>query len=236
MATTADNDFTAGNFVVNSSVVYSTNTKIDNESYVGEISLFTSATMPNEYLLCDGSAINKTTNPEYSRLVRVLTNSTTATSCYLPDFNGKHPLGWSSTFSSYATSANSNQTGNNTLSINQFPGHSHASNINYTVAQACPVRMNAISGASISNFYNNYQEKDGNDGTNTMKGQGNHSHNINTSDTTNTSNRHVSLQSLNVTLTRAVNYTMTIPTNNNSTSSVNLALSSYKLFFGIRYK
>lgn len=231
MATTADNDFTAGNFVVNSSVVYSTNTKIDNESYVGEISLFTSATMPSEYLLCDGSAINMTTNPEYSKLVKVLTNSTTATSCYLPDFNGKHPLGWQGTFSSYETTANSNQIGNNKLSIDQFPGHSHSSNINYTVAQACPVIMNAISGASIGDFTNNYRERDGNDGSNTMKSganPGTHSHNINTSDTT--------LNSLNVTLTRAVNYTMTIPTDINTTSDVNLELKSFKLFFGIRYK
>lgn len=220
-----DNNFTAGDFVVNSSVIYGENTKIDNENYVGEISLFTSVPLPAEYLLCDGSQITSTeNNGRYSKLVQVL-GGINATSCHLPNFDDKHPLGWDGSFNLFQHSGNANEDGSNTLTIDHFPAHSHRVEITYNVTQNAHARVNGVSGATIGNYTNNNMSKKGDSNKNMMP--------------INTHNHAVSLSNnsdLNIRLSRTIDYTIHANIANNNAGDTELRLTSYKLFFGIRFK
>jgi microcystin-dependent protein len=94
---------------------------------VGVVQAYAGATAPTGFLLCDGSAISRST---YSDLFNII--GTTygvgdgSTTFNLPDLRGKHPMGYDSTQTEFNTLNKTGGEKKHTLTINQIPAHDHS--------------------------------------------------------------------------------------------------------------
>lgn len=95
----------------------------------GAISMFAGSSAPTDWLLCDGSAVSRTT---YSGLFTVL--STTygsgdgSTTFNLPDLKGKVPVGYNSADTSFDALGETGGAKTHTLTVAEMPSHTHTQN------------------------------------------------------------------------------------------------------------
>lgn len=96
------------------------------ETPIGSISLFAGSTAPSGYLICDGSAVSRTT---YSGLFDVI--STTygtgdgSTTFNLPNLKGKVPVGLDSNDTSFDSLGETGGEKTHTLTVQEIPSHYH---------------------------------------------------------------------------------------------------------------
>lgn len=92
----------------------------------GVIVSYISNTIPNGWLLCDGSAVSRTT---YSRLYAAVGTTYGAgngtTTFNLPNLKGKVPVGRDSSDSSFTPLATAGGEKNHTLTTSEIPSHKH---------------------------------------------------------------------------------------------------------------
>jgi len=93
---------------------------------VGTVLLWPGATAPSGYLICNGSAVSRTT---YSLLYTALGGSASpwgqgdgSTTFNLPDLRGRVPVGTSATYALAATGGEASHT----LAVAEMPAHAHA--------------------------------------------------------------------------------------------------------------
>lgn len=96
------------------------------EAPIGSISLFAGSTAPSGYLICDGSAVSRTT---YSGLFDVI-NTTYgtgdgSTTFNLPNLKGKVPVGLDSNDTSFDSLGETGGEKNHTLITDEIPAHYH---------------------------------------------------------------------------------------------------------------
>jgi len=100
---------------------------INTNTPVGSISLFAGTTAPNGWLICDGSAVSRTT---YANLFSVI--GTTygtgdgSTTFNIPNLKGKVPVGLDSSDTSFDTIGETGGEKTHTLTIDEMPSHSHS--------------------------------------------------------------------------------------------------------------
>ena len=130
---------------------------VQHTARVGEVSLFAGSTAPTGWLICDGSAVSRTT---YSALFAVI--GTTygtgdgSTTFNLPDFRDNFPVGAGSTYSLNSKGGSPTVT----LDVTQIPSHNHAipnSLPNY----AAPASGGWLTGVGGSNNSYNTGDKGG---------------------------------------------------------------------------
>ena len=237
-------------FKVNDAINFSDNCKIDNENYVGSIEMFISDQLPPNYLLCNGQQITSSAaDTKYQKLIDVLRGSGHS-SAYLPDFSGCIPFGWKGSFDGY-NSATANHEGSNSIDIEYFPVHNHSlindikTNVEYDCNITYIINKTGNDSITIDNFSNlNNIHQRANDAKNLSTiNNHSHTHNINTSNG-GISESDVIFNKITC-LTQFNQGAFNMTTNNTGTSisndpndptNINLTLSSYKLFFGIRFK
>ncbi len=125
-ASTAELNYVTG---VTSAIQTQINTLTSNLSSAvptGTISLFSTNSAPTGYLLCDGTAVSRTT---YSALYAVIgttygvgDNSTTFN---LPNLKGRVPVGRDSAQTEFDTLGETGGAKTHTLTINEMPSHNH---------------------------------------------------------------------------------------------------------------
>ena len=99
---------------------------INTNTPVGSISLFAGTTAPTGWLICDGSAVSRTT---YANLFSVI--GTTygtgdgSTTFNIPNLKGKVPVGLDSSDTSFDTIGETGGEKEHTLTIDEMPSHSH---------------------------------------------------------------------------------------------------------------
>lgn len=102
---------------------------IQHTARIGEITAFAGSTAPNGWLMCDGSAVSRTT---YSKLFAVI--GTTygtgdgSTTFNLPDMRNRFPVGAGSTYSLNSKGGENSHT----LTINELPSDALYSNYTTT--------------------------------------------------------------------------------------------------------
>lgn len=150
----------------------------DAGSPTGSISMFAGSTAPNGYLLCDGSAISRTT---YAGLYAVI--GTTygtgdgSTTFNLPNLKGKVPVGQDTSDTSFDALGETGGEKTHQLVKNELPkvdaywqmhGAEHGTNVyqlkgNSSIGTYIGGKYQAISGASGAYSYNNVGISFGND-------------------------------------------------------------------------
>jgi microcystin-dependent protein len=92
----------------------------------GVISMYGGSTVPNGWLLCDGSAVSRTT---YARLFSAIGTTYGAgngsTTFNLPNFKGRVPVGLDSSQSEFNSLNKKGGEKTHTLTINEMPSHNH---------------------------------------------------------------------------------------------------------------
>lgn len=101
------------------------------EAPVGTISLFAGSTAPSGYLICDGSAVSRTT---YSNLFSVISTTygdgDSSTTFNLPNLKGKVPVGLDSNDTSFDSLGETGGEKTHTLTIGEMPSHYHSAGTN----------------------------------------------------------------------------------------------------------
>jgi microcystin-dependent protein len=97
-------------------------------SPTGAVTNFAGATAPSGWLMCDGSAVDRTTYDDLFAIVSTIYGAGNGTTTFnLPDMRGKVPVGKAAS----GTFNNLNNTGgeeNHTLSVGEMPAHAHDHN------------------------------------------------------------------------------------------------------------
>ena len=105
---------------------------INTNTPVGSISLFAGTTAPNGWLICNGSAVSRIT---YANLFSVI--GTTygtgdgSTTFNIPDLQGRVPVGYKSSDTSFDTLGETGGEKTHTLTIDEMPSHNHSVNTIY---------------------------------------------------------------------------------------------------------
>ena len=94
---------------------------------VGAIMPFGSDTIPENWLLCNGQAVSRTTYPELSNTIGITYGSGDGfTTFNLPDLQGKIPVGLDENDTDFDTLGNTGGEKEHTLTIAEMPSHSHS--------------------------------------------------------------------------------------------------------------
>lgn len=102
-------------------------------SVVGEIKTYAGVTVPNGWLVCDGSAISRTDYPLLFDAIGTLWGAGDGSTTFnLPNLKGKVPVGYDSSQTEFDTvgetggnSTHNHTTANHTLTESQIPSHNH---------------------------------------------------------------------------------------------------------------
>jgi microcystin-dependent protein len=93
---------------------------------LGAIIPFGSDTIPENWLLCDGQAVSRTTYQElFSAIGTTYGNGDGSTTFNLPDLQGKIPVGKDENDEDFDTLGNTGGEKEHTLTINEMPTHNH---------------------------------------------------------------------------------------------------------------
>lgn len=120
-------------------------TTINTNTPVGCINLYAGSTAPTGWLICDGSAVSRTT---YANLFSVI--GTTygtgdgSTTFNIPNLKGKVPVGLDSNDTDFDTLGEIGGEKTHTLTVNEMPSHTH----NYRLAYGSNNPMNGLSYAT----------------------------------------------------------------------------------------
>lgn len=105
-------------------------TRISQAAPVGVINPYGGSTAPTGWLICDGSAVSRTT---YAALFAILGTTygpgNGSTTFNLPDFKGKIPVGRDSGQTEFDVLGETGGAKTHTLSIPEMPVHSHTSKV-----------------------------------------------------------------------------------------------------------
>lgn len=105
---------------------------------VGTIHTYAGSTAPTGYMICNGSAVSRTT---YSDLFDVIGttygNGNGSTTFNIPNLKGKVPIGYDSTDNDFDTLGETGGEKTHTLTTTEMPSHSHQ-NPHYVVGSNAP--------------------------------------------------------------------------------------------------
>ena len=95
----------------------------------GEIKMWAGDTIPDGWLLCDGSEVSKTTYPNLYEAIGDLWGVPSSSSNFkLPNLAGKVPVGYNSADTDFTPVGHTDGEKTHTLTIAEMPSHSHSRN------------------------------------------------------------------------------------------------------------
>lgn len=117
----------------NNSILGSGNIMVGGSTPTGSVMMFGGATAPDGYLLCDGTAVSRTTYSDlYDAIGTTYGSGDGSTTFNLPNLKGKVPVGYDSSDSSFDSLGETGGEKTHTLTVNEMPSHTHALKTSYT--------------------------------------------------------------------------------------------------------
>lgn len=105
---------------------------INTNTPVGSISLFAGSTAPNGWLICDGSAVSRTTYADLFSVIGTTYGSGDGSTTFnIPDIQGKVPVGIDFNDTAFDTLGETGGEKTHTLTVNEMPAHNHSINYVY---------------------------------------------------------------------------------------------------------
>lgn len=93
----------------------------------GIISMYGGASAPSGYLLCDGSAVSRSTYSDlYTAIGTTYGTGDGSTTFNVPNLKGKVPVGYNSADASFDALGETGGTKTHTLQVSEMPSHSHS--------------------------------------------------------------------------------------------------------------
>lgn len=133
----------------------------------GSVSLYAGSTAPTGWLLCDGSAVSRTT---YSELYAVVGDQygsgDGSTTFNVPNLKGKVPVGLDTGDVDFATLAQTGGTKTHTLTESEIPSHNHNAATNAQSTANSGNSANTYTGAGLDNTNNVAKNSTGNQSAN----------------------------------------------------------------------
>ena len=94
---------------------------------VGVIYMWGTTTPPTNYLLCDGSAVSRTTYASlYAVIGTTFGTGDGSTTFNLPNFKARNPIGYNSSNTKFDTMGETGGEETHTLDISEIPAHTHS--------------------------------------------------------------------------------------------------------------
>lgn len=120
---------------------------------IGAIMPFGSDTIPENWLLCDGSAVSRTTYQElFNTIGTAFGNGDGFTTFNLPNLKGKVPVGKDSNDTDFDTLGETGGEKKHTLTIAEMPSHQHKDAINVGGSQTLET-VQYLGGQSTAQYY-----------------------------------------------------------------------------------
>ena len=115
----------------------------------GFIQMYAGSTAPTGWLMCDGSAVSRTTYADlYAVIGTTYGSGDGSTTFNLPDLRGRVAVGYKSTDTSFDTLGETGGEKTHTLSINEMPSHIHDGLYWASSPTTYPVSLNSGSASA----------------------------------------------------------------------------------------
>ena len=138
----------------NNSILGSGNIMVGGSTPTGSVMMFGGATAPDGYLLCDGTAVSRTTYSDlYDAIGTTYGSGDGSTTFNLPNLKGKVPVGYDSSDSSFDSLGETGGEKTHTLTVNEMPSHTHPLKTSYT--SGSNTDNDKVMSASGSSGWNN---------------------------------------------------------------------------------
>ena len=105
---------------------------INTNTPVGSISLFAGTTAPNGWLICDGSAVSRTTYADLFAVIGTTYGTGNGSTTFnIPNLKGRVPVGLNSNDTAFDTLGETGGEKEHRLTIDEMPSHNHSVNTIY---------------------------------------------------------------------------------------------------------
>lgn len=136
---------------------------------IGAISEYAGATAPTNWLICDGSAISRTTYADLFNVIGTRYGTGDGSTTFnLPDLRGRVPVGLDSNDTDFNTLGNTGGEKKHTLTIAEMPSHQHKDAINVGGSQTLET-VQYLGGKSNAQYYVNTSAVGGGQAHNIMQ-------------------------------------------------------------------
>lgn len=120
---------------------------------IGAISEYAGATAPTNWLICDGSAISRTTYADLFNVIGTRYGTGDGSTTFnLPDLRGRVPVGKDGNDTDFDTLGNTGGEKKHTLTIAEMPSHQHKDAINVGGSQTLET-VQYLGGQSTAQYY-----------------------------------------------------------------------------------
>ena len=99
---------------------------VNTNTPVGSISLFAGTTAPTGWLICDGSAVSRTTYADLFNVIGTTYGTGDGSTTFnIPNLKGRVPVGLDTSDTSFDTIGETGGEKTHTLTVNEMPTHAH---------------------------------------------------------------------------------------------------------------